>query len=695
MYVQMESYNNRSVRPDLRRLFAACDVNRSGAIEYEDFATVCRELSVPVSQVKLLFNKLDTDMDGIINYGDFSSRFHEVSESLDFASFDGTFHSSKSAWEEFEEKLGDDIQYLRRNSRGRLEALHELIHSTADYTLLQSYEALVTDLVRDDKAQCFEVEKLETSLRRTEEINAQQAADLEEEMQQHLLNLEQRVRREERQKFETVFSDLQKRHERQLTDLQAALDRLGKQVKQNSQTYSKEDVYKLKNQIHELEQEREQLKAYLLKAQTDISVLQAEMDQLKNDYTDQRIQYEREKDALLKMAQDQQTYSSQIEILQAVNKNLYDSNDGLRSALVTNIESAKKRTPSPRAQSPVNRLKASEQTPPHIKSYNSYADEDDASLDLYKSVNSKYSHVASWADKYLDSGVSVSHDTVDGQDSCSEYDSDHSQDSEETIHHSYSYAPSEIELSEVKSEGMADMESNHIFSRRSSISSSIRRRLPAFSQKKTNMEGLEDSNSPGPMYKLVLAGDAGSGKSSFLLRLCMNEFKGDTTSTLGVDFQMKKLSVDGEHTSLQIWDTAGQERFRSIARNYFRKAHGVLLMYDVTSEQSFLNIREWIDAIRESTDDPIPVIVIGNKTDLREELPESSCVHTTHGEKLAMAYGALFCETSAKEGTNVVEAVLHLAREVKKNVDLHHNVEPPMKLSNPERTNPLPNCCKL
>uniref|UniRef100_A0A3B3QBG3 Uncharacterized protein n=1 Tax=Paramormyrops kingsleyae TaxID=1676925 RepID=A0A3B3QBG3_9TELE len=100
------------------------------------------------------------------------------------------------------------------------------------------------------------------------------------------------------------------------------------------------------------------------------------------------------------------------------------------------------------------------------------------------------------------------------------------------------------------------------------------------------------------LKRLVLAGDAGTGKSSFLLRLSTNEFRGDIRTTLGVDMHIKKMLVDGEETTLQIWDTAGQERFRSITRSYFRKAHGVFLLYDVTSESSFLSIREWMDQIQ-------------------------------------------------------------------------------------------------
>ncbi|OXB77579.1 UNVERIFIED_CONTAM: hypothetical protein H355_002888, partial [Colinus virginianus] len=175
----------------------------------------------------------------------------------------------------------------------------------------------------------------------------------------------------------------------------------------------------------------------------------------------------------------------------------------------------------------------------------------------------------------------------------------------------------------------------------------------------------EQPAAPSPVYRLVLAGDSGAGKSSFLLRLCRNEFRDDISSTLGVDFQVKQLLVDGEQTTLQIWDTAGQERYRSIARSYFRKAHGVLLLYDISSQSSFLSVRQWIEDI-EGAGTALPLMLVGNKSDLRAGLPETAGVCTAQGQRLAMplrpqAHNCLFCETSAKDGTNVVEAVLHLA----------------------------------
>ncbi|XP_049929869.1 ras and EF-hand domain-containing protein isoform X2 [Epinephelus moara] len=506
-------------------------------------------------------------------------------------------------------------------------------------------------------------------------MNNSQLAELEDDIQQQLARTEERVRDEERRKMEGVMVTMQRKHENEVADLRAAVDRLLKSQEDSQSNHTKEEVVRLNNQISDLSQENEELRSSLLQAQTNIAILHAELDKLKNMYADQKAQHDRETEELKRMVLEYQSYSSQIQILQETNKKLYDSNDGLRSALATEVVAAKRRL-SPQNEIPARRMKPLRQS-----TLNHGSSEPDPS-------KTTYSHVATWADKYLDSGVSLPMDTAES--SGSDYDSDDSRDSVETVHHSYSYIPSDVEISDMKSEAAVSMAP----SKASSLASSLRRRLSAFSTKPLEADIVE-SEEPTPMYRLVLAGDAGAGKSSFLLRLTLNEFRGDIQTTLGVDFQIKRMLVDGEKTSLQIWDTAGQERFRSIARSYFRKAHGVLLLYDVTSESSFLNVRAWVDQIQDSTDEKIPMCVIGNKVDLREELPEGSCVSSMHGEKLAKAYGALFCETSAKEGTNVVETVLHLAREVKKNVKLRRQSDSQVRLSqsNPKKT--LNACCGL
>ncbi|XP_059190719.1 ras and EF-hand domain-containing protein [Centropristis striata] len=662
-------------RPSLRRLFSACDVNKSGKIEFEDFTVVCRELNVSEAEIKTLFNKFDADENGYIDYSVFSSRFQQVSETLDLASFGaGSSQNQCCPWEEFAGRIDVESQ-LSESLREQLADLYQAIHSSANTTLLQQYEEVIQSLISESLDNRLEYEQLETSIKRAEEMNNSQLAELEDDIQQQLARTEERVRDEERRKMEEVMMTMQRKHKNEVTDLHATVDRLLKSQEDSEINHSREEVVRLNTQIRDLSLENEELRASLLQAQTNIAILHSELDKLKNVYADHKAQHERETEELKRMVMEYQSYSNQIQILQETNKKLYDSNDGLRSALATEAVAAKRRL-SPQNEIPARRMKPLRQ---------STLNHGSSELDANKTT---YSHVATWADKYLDSGVSLPMDTAES--SGSDYDSDDSKQSVETVHHSYSCVPSDVEISEVKSEAAASMAP----SKASSMASSLRRRLSAFSTKPLEAD-IEETEEPVPMYRLVLAGDAGAGKSSFLLRLTLNEFRGDIQTTLGVDFQVKRMLVDGEKTSLQIWDTAGQERFRSIARSYFRKAHGVLLLYDVTSESSFLNVRAWVDQIQDSTDEKIPMCVIGNKVDLRDQLPKGRCVSSLHGEKLAKAYGALFCETSAKEGTNVVETVLHLAREVKKNVTLRRQSDSQVRLSqsNPKKT--LNACCGL
>ncbi|XP_061577863.1 ras and EF-hand domain-containing protein [Cololabis saira] len=656
-------------RPGLQRLFSACDVNKSGVIEFEDFTVVCRELGVPDAEIQTLFGKFGAAEDGYIDYSRFSCRFREVSETLDLAAFGSG--AARAPGEEFVDRV-DAGSVLSCSLREQLADLHQAIHSSANITLLEAYEEIVNSLISQSLDNKLECAQLTTSLKRAEEMNNSHLVELEEDIQQQLARAEERVRDEEQKKMEGIMLTIERKHENELAELQATVERLLKSEEDSELSQSREEVLRLNRQISGLTQENEQLQSSLLQAQTDIAVLHSELDKLKNMYADQKAQYERDTEDLKRMVLEYQSYSSHIQVLQETNKKLYDSNDGLRSALASEVVTAKRRL-SPQNETPARRMKPLRQS-----TLNNGSSEQNPSI----------SHVSTWADRYLDSGLSLPMDIAES--SGSDYDTDDTRSSVETVHHSYSYVPSDVEISEVKSEAAVSVAP----SKASSVASSLRRRLSAFSTQPLE-EDLFVSEEPAPMYRLVLAGDTGTGKSSFLLRLTLKEFKGDIQTTLGVDFQMKKMLVDGEAMSLQIWDTAGQERFRSIARSYFRKAHGVLLLYDVTSESSFLNVRAWVDQIRDSTDDDICLCIVGNKVDLREQLPSQGCVSTANGEKLAKAYGALFFETSAKEGINIVNTVLHLAREVKKMGKLRRKSESQVRLSeiNPKKT--LSGCCGL
>ena len=162
--------------------------------------------------------------------------------------------------------------------------------------------------------------------------------------------------------------------------------------------------------------------------------------------------------------------------------------------------------------------------------------------------------------------------------------------------------------------------------------------------------------------KLLIIGDSGVGKSSLLLRYCDDSFSSHFLTTIGIDFKLKTVNIDGKKVKLQIWDTAGQERFRTITNAYYRGAHGILLVYDVTQEISLQNVKNWMQNIEQHALQEVDRVIVGNKCDFIEGRE----VDKARGEELAKAYGVDFFETSAKNDTNVTETFMCLATKVVK-----------------------------
>ncbi|XP_077282990.1 ras-related protein Rab-37-like isoform X1 [Arctopsyche grandis] len=163
-------------------------------------------------------------------------------------------------------------------------------------------------------------------------------------------------------------------------------------------------------------------------------------------------------------------------------------------------------------------------------------------------------------------------------------------------------------------------------------------------------------------FTVMLLGDSGVGKTCLLVRFRDGTFLGGNyISTVGIDFRNKVVAVDGSKVKLQIWDTAGQERFRSVTHAYYRDAHALLLLYDVTNKTSFDNIRAWLGEIREYAQDDVVIMLLGNKCDSGSDRE----VRREEGERLAREYRVAFMETSAKTGVNVELAFTAIARELR------------------------------
>ena len=207
------------------------------------------------------------------------------------------------------------------------------------------------------------------------------------------------------------------------------------------------------------------------------------------------------------------------------------------------------------------------------------------------------------------------------------------------------------------------------------------------------------------LFKILLIGNSGVGKSSLLFRFSENIWEKEFIPTIGVDFvsniniikkqKLKSIEVDGKKVKLQIWDTAGQERFKNIQASYYKGANGILVVYDITNKESFEHVNSWLIEIEKNGNKNVFKILIGNKNDLEEQ----RAVTKEQGEEFASINGMDFFETSAKTAYQVQEAFIQLTKDIMKNVSKEKNTETKKSIKlKPGNSNNIPiknkKCCK-
>ena len=167
------------------------------------------------------------------------------------------------------------------------------------------------------------------------------------------------------------------------------------------------------------------------------------------------------------------------------------------------------------------------------------------------------------------------------------------------------------------------------------------------------------------LLKYIIIGDSSVGKSNLLLRYTQQRFNDEYQATIGVEFGAKNLTIDSQIYRIQIWDTAGQENFKSITRAYYKNSVCALVVYDISSRDSFNNVSTWIEDCKNQSPKTIFMVLVGNKSDLNDKRQ----VNTEEGQELADKYGLQFYETSAKTGDNVEAIFFNSADEIAKKID--------------------------
>ncbi|KAI6654594.1 hypothetical protein LOD99_990 [Oopsacas minuta] len=199
------------------------------------------------------------------------------------------------------------------------------------------------------------------------------------------------------------------------------------------------------------------------------------------------------------------------------------------------------------------------------------------------------------------------------------------------------------------------------------------------------------------LFKIVLIGDSGVGKSNLLSRFTRNEFDLESRTTIGVEFATRSIPVDNKTIKAQIWDTAGQERFRAITNAYYRGAVGALLVYDIAKHMTYENVERWLKELKDHADANIVVMLVGNKCDLRH----LRAVPTEEAKQFADKNELIFIETSALDSTNVEEAFKSIVNEIFQLVHTNRQNDSPDLMDKAIEIDKLvdgpdvkfPNCC--
>ncbi|XP_026168051.1 ras and EF-hand domain-containing protein homolog [Mastacembelus armatus] len=653
--------------------FQMCDIENKGFITRRDMQRLNSELPLSAEELENVFDTLDSDGNGYLTLDEFSSGFSEFLFGRKISIEDGSVEKKpcksppevlyQTPWKKGLAKGDEDeeekhfsmlMESLGANSvfedPAEVHSLWAQLRHDEPHLLsnFEDFLARVTSQIREANQ---EKQEIESALKRKTATHDDEIQRLYEEMEQQIKNEKDRIMLQDYEQFVSRSQDLELQlstKEKELEQLFQKQRRLERQCHElhSEQHVTKVENIKLKQTNDELARELEHTSQELTLAQEQLSLLEEQTTQLHEEKEMEIYRHteglQRERASLLK----------QLDLMREMNKHLRDERDMCYQNPVNS-----KKTPCLKQRPVIGFVK---HTNPNV-----FKSEDEEELapgsvrQNLVSVSSQpscpaetrghFQRIISIEEDHLPHLLQNDCQTQAPLQECSE--GEEASESEDNI---------DLVMSDIYPYASCAHSKRNTKKRETPTSP---RGQPVGKETSINEEG--SSSPPDRLFKIVLVGNSSVGKTSFLQRFCDDSFHPGTSATVGIDYSVKTITVDNSQVALQLWDTAGQERYRSITKQFFRKADGVAVMYDITAEQSFTSVRQWLTSVKEGAGDDIPVMLLGNKTDREIERQ----VQKGLGERLAKDCQMTFYECSAYSGHSTMESMVHLARILKEQED--------------------------
>ncbi|XP_029453175.1 EF-hand calcium-binding domain-containing protein 4B [Rhinatrema bivittatum] len=634
-----------SMLSKVHEFFRICDVEDKGFITRPDMQRLHGELPLSLEELEKVFDTLDADGNGSLSLEEFTTGFSQFLSGESLPLNEGCEEHTRqlhfesvyqSKWEESlrKEQDDEDLQFYNLvDSLGANRVLEDETHIKKlwkqlrkdEPDLLPHFEELLARIFSQLHEANAEKNEIENALKKKIATYDGEIQNLYEEMEQQIKKEKEQFLLQDTEKFQTRSQEL----EQKLLSKEEELEQLGQKQKQvekqclelsNDKQETKVENEKLKQRNNEMRRELERTSQELVTAQQQLRMLQEEASQL-HEAREMEVyrvseSLQREKTTLLK----------QLDLLREMNKHLRDERDSCLQKSKTNSTKSfwKQRSGS------------------IIGKY----------MDRKQSMKSQSSE-----------DEEVFSKTKNGSCTSADNDTEGGTSPNRALRRVISIEEDDVpQLLDTQLERSLNKWTEEEEKEQEDTPSSPRGQ-PVGKETWTNEEQLHSV--PDRLFKIVFVGNSSVGKTSFLRRFCEDNFHSGTSATVGIDYSVKTVTVDKCQVALQLWDTAGQERYRSITKQFFRKADGVIVMYDVTARPTFTAVRQWLVSVQEGAGDNLPILLLGNKTDIEKERE----VPNGLGEQLAKDCNLIFYECSACTGHNAKESVLHLARLLKERED--------------------------